>query len=790
MDILSVRKELEKVYSLVTTHGSTAEVAAYANAIVGLDTLAGKGSQLTACGATARVRMYDFASLFKAFKFSLTLRNASKSPCLHGGGGVMDITTHAIHIHICHLDEIVSENLKALNKDAKSYIRTRAVAPQDQLAAFASQSIQADDRICIRPDKLSTDYIFIADAERLGDLLALEPGHGEVWKNASSAKELEDPCKKAMEEQNEACDKATDMKVDNSGLGDEDDVSSEVSVDSKGCHSSAREPSLTKKPWSSKLQKQQRGHGAVIDALLPHCGTQGMTKAKLVELRNDMLAQHRSCIARKRRDGNPFRGQCFAEAAEEEVQTTDEMVDAEASQAFQPKGSQDGVEGKEEHVKLEPRAEREELETRPAGKNERLEAQPEEQQVAKRPAAKMEKCGETAKKRKTGLDKDQTEKEKERPEAKPENQPGQDQGENDAKAEDFAELTAGQLLRHESYMNAVRGLKEGQITEQAFLAMFTHKQRQGLFKMMESHRSPSTAAKWKSLQGTGSNSKKQSMLLAFIKGGLKKSLVNFKHTVQQGWESTKTTAWVSWKQKTDEHGKDEAIQRLKAEEAWKKGLKLWQFLKVEEEIKMGRSGNQAMTGCSSGVATEEQGEKVARALKSVQASDEEFFNAAWLGTKPKNACMEDWQLTESEDLEAAPQHESEDDMEVFLAGGRVEDASPEACEKAKPSKAPGKTTQKPSEACEEAKLSKARTEACDKAKPSEACNTAKKVEEKLQEFDKNVDNLSSCDMGEARKMVSLLAGEIKTTRAMAQKHAEHKGLKQSLQKLEKLNGGS
>ena len=97
-------------------------------------------------------------------------------------------------------------------------------------------------------------------------------------------------------------------------------------------------------------------------------------------------------IARKRRDGNPFRGQCFAEAAEEEVQTTDEMVDAEASQAFQPKGSQDGVEGKEEHVKLEPRAEREELETRPAGKNESLEAQPEEQQegLKTRPAGKDE----------------------------------------------------------------------------------------------------------------------------------------------------------------------------------------------------------------------------------------------------------------------------------------------------------------------------------------------------------------------------------------------------------------
>ena len=36
------------------------------------------------------------------------------------------------------------------------------------------------------------------------------------------------------------------------------------------------------------------GHHAVIDALLPHCEKQGMTKAKLVELRNDMLAQHRS----------------------------------------------------------------------------------------------------------------------------------------------------------------------------------------------------------------------------------------------------------------------------------------------------------------------------------------------------------------------------------------------------------------------------------------------------------------------------------------------------------------
>ena len=64
--------------------------------------------------------------------------------------------------------------------------------------------------------------------------------------NARSAKELEDPCKEAMEEQNEACDKATGMKVDNSGLGDEDDVSSEVSLNSKGF------PMILKTPEASK----------------------------------------------------------------------------------------------------------------------------------------------------------------------------------------------------------------------------------------------------------------------------------------------------------------------------------------------------------------------------------------------------------------------------------------------------------------------------------------------------------------------------------------------------------
>ena len=96
------------------------------------------------------------------------------------------------------------------------------------------------------------------EAERLGNLLKLEPGHGEAWRNASSASsnveackkakkaslEPEEPCKGAMEEQEEACDKASDMEVDKAWLGD--DGISEVSIDSKGF------PMILKTPEASR----------------------------------------------------------------------------------------------------------------------------------------------------------------------------------------------------------------------------------------------------------------------------------------------------------------------------------------------------------------------------------------------------------------------------------------------------------------------------------------------------------------------------------------------------------
>ena len=193
-----------------------------------------------------------------------------------------------------------------------------------------------------------------------------------------------------------------------------------------------------------------------------------------------------------------------------------------------------------------------------------------------------------------------------------------------------------------------------------------------------------------------------------------------------------------------------------------------------------------MTGCSSGVTTEEQAEKVARALKSVQATDEDFFDSAWLGKKPQNASMEDWHLTESEEQDAASQQESEADMEAFLAGLgvaassaagthlRLGDAAPKsgACDKARKPKEPSNAGSKPKQI-------------------PEACDKALEKDKKLQKFDQSVDQLSSCDMSNAkrntRKMVSLLAAEIKTAQAVARKHSEHRGLKQSLEKMQKLH---
>ena len=148
---------------------------------------------------------------------------------------------------------------------------------------------------------------------------------------------------------------------------------------------------------------------------------------------------------------------------------------------------------------------------------------------------------------------------------------------------------------------------------------------------------------------------------------------------------------------TDEYGEEEGKQRVKAgliqmgnnPDALKKGLKIWQFLKVDEKVSMGRKGKQTVKNQGTGHTTEEQHKALSKAIKSVQPGQEEdtFFDQMWLGTKPKNASIENCMPSASE--ESAPgeeEEDEEDDVETFLAKlGAPASSKPkeEACNKAK-----------------------------------------------------------------------------------------------------------
>jgi hypothetical protein len=83
----------------------------------------------------------------------------------------------------------------------------------------------------------------VAEAYILEELLAMKPGYGEVWKKASSASTNGNG--KDDMGVGEACDKASDMEVDKSWLGDDGEIS-EVSIDSKGF------PMILKTPEASR----------------------------------------------------------------------------------------------------------------------------------------------------------------------------------------------------------------------------------------------------------------------------------------------------------------------------------------------------------------------------------------------------------------------------------------------------------------------------------------------------------------------------------------------------------
>lgn len=72
----------------------------------------------------------------------------------------------------------------------------------------------------------------------------------------------------------------------------------------------------------------------------------------------------------------------------------------------------------------------------------------------------------------------------------------------------FPDLSTAELMKRNTYLEAVRGLKEGQIQEHDFLAMFSQRQKQGLYKAMERRRAPAMAAEWNAMEKKGSKKEK------------------------------------------------------------------------------------------------------------------------------------------------------------------------------------------------------------------------------------------------------------------------------------------
>lgn len=230
---------------------------------------------------------------------------------------------------------------------------------------------------------------------------------------------------------------------------------------------------------------------------------------------------------------------------------------------------------------------------------------------------------------------------------------------------------------------------------------------------------------------------------------MQESQITTEDTAEQGWEENKDLAWVSWKKITDEYGEEEGKQRVKAgliqmrkdPDAWKKGLKIWQFLKVDEKVSMGRKGKQTVKNQGAGNTTEEQRQALSKAIKSVQPGQEEdtFFDQMWLGTKPRNASIENCMPSASEGS-ATGEEEEEDDLETFLAKvGAPASSKPKEVAQEK-----NKEEQKKKEKEKKEKEKKEKERQKSAEKQEKAVQKQAKEEEKLKKWHENVDNMSNC----------------------------------------------
>ena len=152
-------------------------------------------------------------------------------------------------------------------------------------------------------------------------------------------------------------------------------------------------------------------------------------------------------------------------------------------------------------------------------------------------------------------------------------------------------LTSTRLKIHQETQDAIKGLKEGHLSEEDFWKKINNSDRQPLWKKFENERNKNQHAKseWAALQGQGVAAKKKQLLLHFLKtgktseGSLKESREVSDSKKEQEWY-----AWVPWKQILDWYGKEEAVARVEAGmvPVKKVGKKFYEFLLIKQQTKL------------------------------------------------------------------------------------------------------------------------------------------------------------------------------------------------------------
>ena len=212
-------------------------------------------------------------------------------------------------------------------------------------------------------------------------------------------------------------------------------------------------------------------------------------------------------------------------------------------------------------------------------------------------------------------------------------------------------------------------------------------------------------------------------------------------------------------------------------EATKKGVKILQFLKVDERVQVSRQGSQKIQTEARGKTNKNQHKALTKAMQSLQPGEEDdaAFDKIWLAKKPTNVALEDCEVTASEDEGPIEDEETEEnDKEQFLAEiGAASSSKPKRVKACNKAKAAAKQSEE-----------RKRKEVADKEKQDKKAVAAaakqSKWEDKVEKLSNCNDNLLQKNIG---KMINMILPEIRHSKKLLRLQ-DDSGLQESLEKLQ------